>query len=189
MENKTNMHKIKILTIGFYKAPNININNTDIPYSQEVKLLGLTIKRNNFFVKQVENNVNKAKAELKKIKRFRNLNKKLKVRLYKSLVLPILTYPVVSLNICSRTQIQKLQVVQNHAIRWISNEYWPNICPLNTRHQELKIEYIEDRIKRLAEGVWNKVEEENDTFHIQNKNIIMQLPHTWFPSSYLQTFE
>ena len=101
---KTNIDKFKIITIGFYKAPMINIDNLDIPYSTEIELLGLKFSRNNFYVKQVETSVQRANAELKKLQRFRLLKTKLKTRLYKTLVLPHLTYPAVSLNICTNTQ-------------------------------------------------------------------------------------
>ena len=121
---KTNIDKFKIITIGFYKAPMINIDNLDIPYSTEIELLGLKFSRNNFYVKQVETSVQRANAEFKKIQRFRLLKTKLKTRLYKTLVLPHLTYPAVPLNICSNTQYKKLQVVQNKAIRWITNTYY-----------------------------------------------------------------
>ena len=185
----TNTEKFTIITIGFYKAANIVIDNTPIPYSNDAKLLGLTFKRNNFYVKQVDSNVNRARAELKKLARFRYLKTKLKVRLYKTLILPLLTYPVVPLNICSKTQIKRLQVIQNDAIRWIKNERWPAACPLDLRHQELKIEPLDLRIRRLAEGVWNKIHEENSFFHNQTLAINMHNPHKWYPSSYyLETF-
>ena len=54
---KTNIDKFKIITIGFYKAPMINIDNLDNPYSTEIELLGLKFSRNNFYVKQVETSV------------------------------------------------------------------------------------------------------------------------------------
>ena len=116
------------------------------------------------------------------------LKRKLKVRLYKTLVLPLLTYPVIPLNTCSRTQMIKLQRIQNDAIRWICNERWPIICPTDVRHEELKIERIDDRIKRLAEGVWHKLEEEDSAFHTETLGIQTPHPHNWFPSSYDATF-
>ena len=186
---KTNMQKFVIINIGFYKAPQVNINNQDMEYATEARLLGLHFKRNNFFVKQVFLNTNKARAELKKLHRFRYLKKKLKVRLYKALVLPLLTYPVIPINICSRTQIIKLQRVQNNAIRWICNERWPIRCPTEQRHQELKIEKMDLRVRRLAEGVWHKIEEENDLFYRETLQIQTPNPHNWFPSSYDATFQ
>ena len=114
---------------------------------------------------------------------------KLKARLYKTLVLPHLTYPAVPLNIYSNTQYKKLQVVQNKAIHWIMNERWPIKCPINLRQEQLKIEPIKDRIIRLAEGIWSKIHEEDTEFHRNSIDTIMNNPHNWFPSSYLKTFE
>ena len=181
---KTNIQKFVIITIGFYKAPKIEIDNREIEYATEARLLGLHFRRNNFFTKQVTLNTHKARAELRKLYRFRLLKKKLKVRLYKTLILPLLTYPVIPLNACSKTQIMKLQRIQNDAIRWICNERWPIRCPIETRHQELKIEKMRDRIQRLAEGVWYKLDEEGDTFHTETLQIQTPHPHNWFPSSY-----
>ena len=186
---KTNVSKFAIITIGFYKAPNIIVENTVIPYAEKVKLLGLTITRNNFYVKQVKLITEQATRELKKLWRFRNLKKKLKIRLFKALILPILTYPITPLNIYSVTQIKKLQTSQNKAIRWIANEYWPINCPITQRQREFKIEPIGERVKRLAEGVWSKIFDENDEFFQNTISINMGNPHKWFPSSYLRTFD
>ena len=140
-------------------------------------------------MKQVDKIENIARTELKHLYRFRYLKRKLKLRLYKALILPILTYPVVPLNNCSSTQIRRLQVIQNNAIRWIMNEKRPLICPLEIRHAELKLEYIDFRLKRLAESVWHKIEEENSDFHRESMTMQMPVSHNWFPSSYLKTFE
>ncbi|CAL4104097.1 unnamed protein product, partial [Meganyctiphanes norvegica] len=137
---KTNVSKFTIINIGFYIAPTIVINNTPIPYVTHTKLLGLQLTRHNFYVKQIQQNTIRARTELKKLQRFRALKTKLKVRLYKALILPLLTYPVVPLNISSKTQIKKLQTIQNNAIRWITNEHHPIRCPIALRQEQLKIE-------------------------------------------------
>ena len=139
--------------------------------------------------RQINNNVRKAKAAMKKLWRFRTMKKTLKTRLYKTLILPILLYPIIPINVCSKTQIYKLQKVQNNAVRWIHNEKWPIRCPLKRRHREMKLEYISDRIKRMAEGIWAKLEEENDEFLLETIDIRMLAPHGGYPSSYNKTFE
>ena len=180
---KTNVNKFTIINIGFFIAPTIVINNTPIPYVTHTKLLGLHLTRNNFYVKQIQQNTIRARAELKKLQRFKSLKPKLKVRLYKALILPLLTYPVVPLNISSKTQIKKLQVIQNKAIRWITNEHWPIICPIALRQEQLRIEPLDQRLQRLADGVWKQVLEENEEFHRSSMLIQMINPHPWFPSS------
>ena len=184
----TNMNKFQIIHIGVKIMPPVHIQNTIIPHTTTAKLLGLKFSNYNFFTKQVTSNVNRAKAELKNLYKFKHINWKLKLRLYKALVLPLLTYPIVPLNACSKAQVKKLQTVQNKAIKWICNEYWPTICPLQQRHEDLKLEFLNDRIKRLAEGVWYRILEENANFIQETMELLTQNPHTWFPSSYMATF-
>ena len=81
-----------------------------------------------------------------------------------------------------------LQVIQNDGIRWIQNEHWPNRCPIDRRHEELKLEYISDRLKRLAEGQWDKIVTENSEFWRETVNIQTPYPHAWFPSAYDASF-
>ena len=94
------------------------------------------IKYNNFYVEQIKCNIGRAKAELQKLKRFRYLKKKLKIRLYKTLVLPHLTYPAAPLNMCSKTQMEMLQKVQNAGIRWICQA---SGCNYEEQHELLKM--------------------------------------------------
>ena len=130
----------------------------------------------------------RANKELKLLKRFKKLKTGLKLRLYKSLVLPILLYPIIPINACSKTQLKKLQTVQDEAIRWICNERPPLRCPIDLRHRQLKLEYITNRIKRIAEGIWSNIEEENGEFFQQTRQIIMNEPHNRYPSSYAATY-
>ena len=151
---KSNVSKFKMIMVGNIPKKNVNIDNVHIEYSRKAKILGLNFKSRNFFKDQVDENIRKAKAELSKLYRLRYISKKLKTRLYKSKALPHLTFASVPLNICSQSQIKRLQVVQNKAIRWITNTYYPNICNINEQQGLLKIEPINDRINRLAQNIW-----------------------------------
>ena len=186
---KTNINKFQIIPIGLKKTLPININGEIIQYNNSGKLLGLNFTSNNFFKKQNDENIRKAKAALRRLWRFRTLKKTLKLRLYKTLILPIILYPVIPLNTCSDHQIERLQKIQNRAVRWICNERWPIICPLIQRHEELKLEFINERIKRMAEGIWSKIHDENSAFHQNTIDIQMIMPHKSYPSSYDKTYE
>ena len=144
------------------------------------------LKYNNFYVEQIKCNIGRAREELQKLKRFRYLKKKLKIRLYKTLVLPHLTYPAAPLNMCSRTQIKMLQNVQNAGIRWISNTRG---CNYEEQHENLKIEPIKDRLTRLAEGIWSRLEETENEMIQETLLMNIDTPHNWFPSSYERTFD
>ena len=189
-ENKwkisTNLSKFEIMAIGNRVMPSVNIDGEIVHYKEKILLLGMWIKYNNFFAEQVKCNAGRANDELQKIKRFRYLKRKLKIRLYKALVLPHLTNPAAPLNMISNAQMKKLQTVQNKAIRWICND---NRCNIEVQQQRLKIEPIKDRIRRLAEGIWSKLEE-IDTEMLQDAlEINYNNNHSWFRSSYARTFE
>ena len=130
-----------------------------------------------------------ANLEIKKLYKFRYLKRNIKVRLYKSKVLPVLTNAAVPLNICSQSQRNCLQLSQNKAIRWITNLYYPNICNINNQQENLMIDSINDWINRLAQKVWFKIEAENSPFFEETLNIPIIHGHSWFKSSYAQTFE
>ena len=90
----TNMQKFEVIAIGNRKMPSLNINNEIIHYKLEVTLLGMKISYNNFFSAQIQSNVNKARTSLSEIYKFLYLKRKLKIRLYKSVVQPLLVYPL-----------------------------------------------------------------------------------------------
>ena len=168
---------------------NIVIESATLEYVNKAKILGLNFKSNNFFKAQVDENIKRAKLELNKLYKLRYLKQKIKVRLYKTKVLPLLTYAAVPLNICSPSQIKRLQIIQNKAIRWITNSYYPNICNIDIQQEILKIEPIQIQINILAQNVWFKIETENAEFIKETLNITIIHGHAWFKSSYAQTFE
>ena len=84
---------------------------------------------------------------------------------------------------------KKLQTVQNNAVRWICNDRYPNRQPIDIRHEELKLEYIADRLKRMAESIWSKIEDENSNFFETTITTHLLRPHKSYPSSYDKTFE
>ena len=84
--------------------------------------------------------------------------------------------------------MKRLQVVQNKAIRWITNTYYPNICNIDEQQCLLKIEPLYDRINRLAQKIWYKAETENSPFFEITRNIPIIFGHAWFKSSYAATF-
>ena len=186
---KTNTNKFKMIMLANSPKQNISIDNVSLEYTKKAKILGLHFKSRNFFKEQVDANIKNANYALSKLYRLRYLKRKLKVRLYKSKVLPHLTYSSVPLNICSKSQLKRLQVIQNKAIRWITNTHYPLICDIDEQQNLLKIEPISERIFRLAHNIWYKIENENSPFFEITKNIQIILGHAWFKSSYAATFE
>ena len=186
---KTNINKFNMIMIANTPKQNIHIDNVTLEYSNKAKVVGLHFKSRNFFKEQVDDNIKNAKYALSKLYRLRYLKRKIKVRLYKSKVLPYLTFSSVPLNICSQSQIDRLQIIQNKAIRWITNTYYPNTCNIAEQQNLLKIEPINERLSRLAQNIWYKIETENSPFFEITKNIPIEFGHAWFKSSYAATFE
>ena len=185
----TNIEKFKIIPIGYRKLNPIIIDGSIIRLQETGRILGLDFTTYNFYKVHIDNIVNKANVAQKMLYRFKLLKRKLKLRLYKCLILPLILYPIVPLNVLSKTQLQRLQVIQNNGVRWICNDRWPVQRPLTERHQELRLEYISDRIKRMAETIWSRLEDENNIFFQETKRIQMRAPHNNYPSSYNRTFE
>ncbi|CAL4097163.1 unnamed protein product, partial [Meganyctiphanes norvegica] len=123
---KTNMDKFQIIHMGIRATPHITIQGELIPHTQQATLLGMEFSYVNFFTKQVEANRKKADNALIQLYRFKHLRRNLKLRLYKTLVLPLLIYPVIPLNALSNNQLSQLQAIQNKATQWICQEYYPN---------------------------------------------------------------
>ena len=183
----TNLSKFEVIAIGNRRMPSINIDGEVTHYKETIKLLGMWIKYNNFFAKQVKCNAGRANEELQKLKRFRNLKKKLKIRLYKTIVLPHLTNPAAPLNMIANTQMEILQTVQNKAVRWICQQY--RGCNIEEEQERLKIEPIRDRMRRLAEGIWSKLEELDNVMLQDTLQLDYNNQHNWFKSSYARTFD
>ena len=100
------------------------VEGEELECSQNANFLGLRMTQYGFR-RQVVHNKGKANRQLQKLKRFTMLPTSIKIRLYKSLVMPMLTYPAVPLNVASRSSHLELQRVQNKALRWIHSDGTP----------------------------------------------------------------
>ena len=118
---KSNQDKFKILNIGFANKRKIMINNNEIKHATAEKVLGLTLKSSGIN-QHITNRINLAKVQLAKLKRFSKLPLRLKRTLYLSLVRSKLLYPIIPLHTTSKTQLLKLQRVQNQATRFITGK-------------------------------------------------------------------
>lgn len=153
---KTNLSKFQIIHISKLNPPPIEIDNRIFPYSREGKVLGCTISRIGIypFVKQ---KLSKAKQSLAKLKRFSKFTSKTKVHLYKTMVRPHLDYAPTLNNVFSKTNMTKLQVIQNKALRWINNDQPPYHTTIEQLHEVYNLSPINVRTFNQAYKVWDKV--------------------------------
>ena len=100
--------------------------------------------------------MNKAKTELAKLYRFVKLSPKIKSHLYKTLILPILEYPAVHCCLASKTNLEKMQRIQNKAIRFI-NKHSGDELSIEETHERYQLEPINTRLFKRANKSWDKL--------------------------------
>ena len=129
-----------------------------------------------------------AKWALGSLYRFRDLDSALKLRLIKTLVLPVLLYPPVPLHALSRTSISRLQKVQNAAIKFALGVRWDEFRTMESMHEETSIQAVNVRLRDLASKVWNRMEDEDWELFRHVRELHRNTPgrqHAWFPQSLL----
>ena len=182
---KTNMQKFTIIPISRYHPPPVTINNRDIQYSPRGKLLGLQLSSTGLKA-HVTARAAQAQKTLDKMKRFSACSEKTKLRLYKTIVKPVLEYPPVPMHAISNNLMIKLQVVQNNALRWVSNVRWYDNRPVRDLHEEHNMIPINVRLHQRAKKIWESLEANEDPMfeQIQNAHEPDIRDHHWWPRSF-----
>ena len=108
-----------------------------------------------------------AKIQLAKIRRFTGCSERTKLILFKTLVRAVLEYPLVPLHTVTKTQMLKLQVVQNNALRWISGRRYPDTPSVLELHEHYNIEVMNVRLHRLAKRTWGRLEDNGDNNYLR----------------------
>ena len=159
------------------------INGRRIPVDNEIRFLGLKLKRTGF-VNHITERIRLAKIQTNKLKRFIHLKTKTKLHLYKALVRPLLEYPVIPISLASNTQMLKLQRVQNRNIKIITkyDEQYDNLT-MEELHHRLDLETINTRLNIRLMKLWNKMElKENELYEASMQaNYGLFLDHSWWP--------
>ena len=161
--------------------------------TKDVFLLGLKLSTNSFCNAQIKHNVNKATATLSSLYRFKDFKSKDKLHLVKLFVLPHLTYPAIPLHTACKTQMSKLQVVQNDSLRFAYNvKYTQRITNEKLHNAKHKMLPINQVLYWRAKSTWNAIRDKNAADYNMS-NQITQTPinkeHSRFPSSYKRVHE
>lgn len=161
---QTNINKFSILRLGAREEEEIITDEEALNTKTSGKILGLTIT-NSGYSKHIKERCAQANRALRKLYRFQTMQTKIKTQLIKSLVLPILEYPPIPIVSLSKTQISKLQKIQNRALRFATNQRYP--YTLNTRqiHSLTKTKPINIRLHKRAINIWRKIEMQNNTLY------------------------
>ena len=191
-----NLGKMKILTATKLKPEEVVVDERQHEINQTVVFLGLTLT-NYGFRSHITNMKKKASRNLTKLRRFTLLPAGIKLRLYKSLIRPMLEYPPVPTHAASRSAILTLQVVQNRALYWVDNP--GNLQPRRRRpsvdylHRTYRVQPVNVRLHRLARRVWERLDEDEDVNYRRIRQMEVNLrelvaqgaqeEHRWFPRS------
>ena len=115
MENKDNDNKSKMITVSKTQPYPISVNDVNMQFTNDINLLGLTLTRTGF-TKHINDKINLAKHQSLKLKRFYKLKPDLQVRLYTTLIRPIMEYPPIPNALASNSLELKMQRAQNIAL-------------------------------------------------------------------------
>ena len=92
----------------------------NLAHTNRGKVLRLHISSTGF-TSHITTRRNIANTQLTKLQRFRNLNANNRIKVYTTLVRSKLIYPAIPIHIACKTQILRLQRVQNKGARFITN--------------------------------------------------------------------
>ena len=134
----------------------------------------------------MDKNATKANNIVSALYAVRGLPHKDRLYLVKTLVLPILLYPCIPLNVCSPSNMLKLQIVQNRALKFVYGIRYPVLVTARTLHVRAKLKPINVVLHTRAINIWRKLAAgtagDQATYNMID-GISIERPHGWFPSS------
>ena len=167
-----------MMSISKSKPDNVAIDGRQIEFKNEIKTLGLNLKRTGI-VGHITERVNIARKQTEKLKRFAKLSVKTKLYLYKSLIRPIVEYPTIPNALASKKQISNIQKIQNKNLRLIvKNDPDLRYQTMEDIHNRLQLEPINIRFSIRLQKLWDK-------FAIKEQRIYNQSieDHNWWKRS------
>ena len=137
-------------------AGGINIRNNTITTKENIRILGFQHGKQKTFPHHMNQLIHKATYNLHKLYRFKTAPPKIKLILYKTLIRPLMEYPSILLPQASNTNINKLQTIQNKALRFIYNTHWTDFISNNTLHVRANLETVKGRLIRLRDKAFQR---------------------------------
>ena len=122
-----------------------------IPTTRTNRVLGLNYDSALHIHRHIEQKVAIAQTNLRQLYRFRYASHKTKLHLYKTLVLPHLTYSPLTLTLAYPTNRRKLQIVQNKALRLIYNIHWTQYRTNKSLHEEARLPPLNIRWRHMID--------------------------------------
>lgn len=156
---KINMSKCQAKIFTLCKPiipPPLTINNTPIswlPSASSVKYLGLHLDTKLNWKTHIKNIIHKTNIKIHKLNSLINKNSSLRIEtaklMYTSIIRPSLTYACPIWSNAAKSNLQKIQVLQNKFLRKILHAPW--FIPNSQIHKELKLPTIHDFIRHHSQ--------------------------------------
>lgn len=161
----------KIFSLRTFSTPTpLQINNHPIPWTphnQSVKYLGLNLDTRLNWKNHITVKAQQAKTKLIQLKPLLNRNSKLSlnnaITLYKSIIRPLMLYACPIWINASKTNIKKLQVIQNHFLRLATHAPW--FISNSQLHKELNLPPIVHHIALLSNNFFSKINSVTQATH------------------------
>ena len=181
---QTNKNKFQIAAISSTKPYDIVVDNRLIPFKRSITVLGLNLTPRGIS-KQISNRTAMARAQLRRLKRFRKMTTKTQIHLYKAFIRPLLEYPTIPLCTASKTGMQRMQRVQSIALRRAAKirPRQENSTNMDI-HRRYQMEPINIRLFNQTAKIWQKLEaqEHNLTGQAVELNRGHPKDHSWWPT-------
>ena len=149
------MPKFQLLSVSKSKPSPVIIDEEELLFTRQAKTLGLSLSRTGI-VSHIMNRLAIAKRERQKLKRFEGMSSKLRVRLYKTLIRPILEYPVIPMCIASQSNKKVQQSFQNICLKQIAKGTDLAYETAERLHNEYDVEPYNVRQYNMAVKAWNR---------------------------------
>lgn len=147
---KCSINYVGTTTEALQQLGGVICDNKQIPLKNPLTILGYKMSNHltdNFHIDQM---INKAKLNLSQLYRFNSAPANVKRYLYIALIRPILEYPCITLEQSSKTNISKIQKIQNKATRFISNVKLSDKNSSYSLHKINRLEPVNVRLHTLA---------------------------------------
>lgn len=147
-------------SIRYLPDDQVSVNNSKIPWKNDLKYLGVTLDKKLTFSKHTDLTAEKTLKYIGILYPLINRKSKLsrfnKLILFKTIFQSILLYACPIWGKCAECHLKKLQIVQNKCLQIILN--LPYDYPTSEVHKISKIPFVKDQIMKINQQFTNKLQ-------------------------------